>query len=66
MAWWRRARVPAVPFSRVGFLVVDVETTGLDPRRDHVLEVGWVPVSGGEVVLDGLVRSRRLRVDQPG
>lgn len=54
MAWWRRARVPAVPFSRVDFLVVDVETTGLDPRRDHVLEVGWVPVSGGEVVLDGI------------
>jgi DNA polymerase-3 subunit epsilon len=38
----------------VDFLVVDVETTGLDPRRDHVLEVGWVPVSCGEVVLDGV------------
>jgi DNA polymerase-3 subunit epsilon len=54
MTWWRRPRVPAVPFSRVDFLVVDVETTGLDPRRDHVLEVGWVPVTGGEVVLDGI------------
>lgn len=54
MSWWRRPRVPAVPFSRVDFLVVDVETTGLDPRRDHVLEVGWVPVSSGAVVLDGV------------
>lgn len=54
--WWRRARhrVPAIPFSRAEFLVVDVETTGLDPRRDHVLEVGWVPVTRGEVVLDGV------------
>jgi DNA polymerase-3 subunit epsilon len=54
--WWQRLRtpVPVIPFSRVDFLVVDVETTGLDPRRDHVLEVGWVPVSLGEVVLDGV------------
>jgi len=54
--WWRRARspVPAIPFSRADFLVVDIETTGLDPRRDHVLEIGWVPVTRGEVVLDGV------------
>ncbi len=53
--WWRhvRSQVPAVSFSDVDFLVVDVETTGLDPRRDHVLEVGWVPVTEGEVVLAG-------------
>jgi DNA polymerase-3 subunit epsilon len=38
----------------VDFLVVDVETTGLDPRRDHVLEVGWAPVTRAEVVLDGV------------
>jgi DNA polymerase-3 subunit epsilon len=54
--WWRRerSRFLATPFSCVGFLVVDIETTGLDPRRDHVLEVGWVPVLRGEVVLDGV------------
>ena len=53
---WRRRRspVPAILFSRVDFLVVDVETTGLDPRRDHVLELGWVPVMRGEVVLAGV------------
>ena len=49
-----RSSVPVITFSRVDFLVVDVETTGLDPRRDHVLEVGWVPVTRGEVVLDGV------------
>lgn len=41
------------PVSQVGFLAVDVETTGLDPRRDHVLSVGWVPVEGRDVVLSG-------------
>jgi DNA polymerase-3 subunit epsilon len=61
--WWRRVRspVPVMPFSRVDFLVVDVETTGLDPRRDHVLEVGWVPVTLGEVVLAG-VRGTAVRL----
>ena len=40
-----RSPVPAIAFSRTDFLVVDVETTGLNPRRDHVLELGWVPVT---------------------
>ena len=35
----------------VELVALDVETTGLDPRTDHVLSVGWVPVVGGEVVL---------------
>jgi DNA polymerase III subunit epsilon len=37
--------------SEVEFLAVDAETTGLDPRRDHVLAIGWVPVLGRRVVL---------------
>ena len=32
-------------------LALDLETTGLDPRRDRLLSFGWVPVDGGEVVL---------------
>lgn len=43
----------ATPVREVAFLSVDLETTGLDPLRDHVLAVGWVPVVGGEVVLRG-------------
>ncbi|MBE7324771.1 3'-5' exonuclease [Nocardioides sp. Y6] len=39
------------PWSAIDFLAVDLETTGLDPRRDHVLTAGWVPVRGGQVVL---------------
>ena len=41
------------PVSRVDFLAVDIETTGLDSRRDHVVAVGWVPVTGGQVLLGG-------------
>jgi DNA polymerase-3 subunit epsilon len=44
---------PDAPVTEVDFLAVDIETTGLDPRRDHVLAVGWVPVSGRQVVLAG-------------
>ena len=39
------------PFHELELLSVDLETTGLDVRRDHVLAVGWVPVRAGEVVL---------------
>lgn len=36
----------------VSFLAVDLETTGLDPRRDHIVSLGWVPVERGVVKLD--------------
>jgi DNA polymerase-3 subunit epsilon len=49
-ASWRTAR----------FIVVDVETTGLDPRRDEVISFAAVPVESGRVIagqaVSGLVR----------
>lgn len=56
---------PEVGTGRAGLslLAIDLETTGLDPRRDHILSVGFVPVDGAEVVLAGarhlVVRSDR-------
>jgi DNA polymerase III subunit epsilon len=41
----------ATPVSQLELLALDLETTGLDPRTDHVLSLGWVPVSGGRVLL---------------
>lgn len=42
------------------FVVVDLETTGLDPRRDGVISFAAVPVEGGRIVVGetvtGLVR----------
>lgn len=37
---------PAVDVSQLRLLAVDLETTGLDPRRDHILSVGFVAVDG--------------------
>lgn len=37
---------PGTPLDELPLLAVDVETTGLDPERDRVVAVGWVPVDG--------------------
>jgi DNA polymerase-3 subunit epsilon len=34
-------------------MAVDLETTGLDPRRDAVLSIGFVPVDGSRITLAG-------------
>jgi DNA polymerase III subunit epsilon len=48
----------AMPFPRAGldwrtvdFLAIDLETTGLDHRKDSILSVGHVTLSGGAIVL---------------
>lgn len=43
----------STPVGELPLLAVDVETTGLDPRRDRVLSVGFVPVDGDRIVLAG-------------
>jgi DNA polymerase-3 subunit epsilon len=47
---------PSVPLSELRLLAVDIETTGLDPRADRMLSIGYVPVDGGSVVLGGAGR----------
>lgn len=44
---------PATRLTSLPMLAVDVETTGLDPRTDHLLAIGFVPVDGLEVRLGG-------------
>lgn len=53
----------ATAVAQVEFLSLDVETTGLDPRVDHLLSMGWVPVVGREVVL---AHACELRIRPPG
>ena len=39
------------PLADLRLLAVDIETTGLDPRRDRVLSIGWLDVDGGRIEL---------------
>jgi DNA polymerase-3 subunit epsilon len=32
-------------------LVLDIETTGLDPRKDHMVSIGWLPVRERRIVV---------------
>jgi DNA polymerase III subunit epsilon len=40
------------PVDEVRFVVLDSETTGLNPRTDRLITIGAVAVQGGEVLLD--------------
>ncbi len=42
MIGWARWRRPRVPLAQGHFVVVDVETTGLDARKDRLLAIGAV------------------------
>jgi DNA polymerase-3 subunit epsilon len=53
-SWARRLRVrsPAtadLDWRADTFVVIDLETTGLDPRRDHIVSYGAVPIRDGRV-----------------
>src|SRR5699024_1364979 len=37
------------PIGEAPLLAVDVETTGIDPKKDLILSIGWVPVTGGPI-----------------
>lgn len=50
------------PLADLELLAVDVETTGMDVRRDSLLSIGWVPVTRGVIELGG-ARHHIVRVD---
>jgi len=37
---------------QVRFVVLDTETTGLNPRTDRIITIGAVAVQNGEILLD--------------
>jgi DNA polymerase-3 subunit epsilon len=58
----------AVPLPRAGLdyrdvpmLAIDLETTGLDPRKDQILSFGWVGLNGDRIELSQ-ARHRLVRV----
>ena len=46
MSWFRRA-----PLAEARWIVIDCETSGLDPKRDRLLSVGAVSVRGRRLAL---------------
>ena len=44
---------PSEPHTTLRLLAVDLETTGMEPARDHILSIGFVPVDGLRIVLSG-------------
>lgn len=56
MFGWLRKR----PWQELDHWALDLETTGLDPRRDEILSIGLVPIRGG-VIRWGKRVYRRVR-----
>jgi len=65
LSLWNRARIcKAKPISEIyrsqlpllglavkqaPLLAIDLEMTGLDANKDHILSIGWVPINGGAI-----------------
>jgi DNA polymerase-3 subunit epsilon len=49
------------------FIAIDIETTGLDPRRDEVISFAGIPIESGRIIasesVHGLVRPRVAPAD---
>lgn len=47
---WLQALPPLKTLiQQVDFLALDFETTGLNPKKDAILSMGWVPVMAGQI-----------------
>jgi DNA polymerase-3 subunit epsilon len=51
---------PSSDIREVEFLAIDLETTGLDPKRDDILSVGYLVMKGNRIDL-GSARHRLVR-----
>jgi DNA polymerase III subunit epsilon len=54
----------STPWRRARFAVVDLETTGLDPKRDEIISFASVPIEDGRVIVGGVrtavIRPKRM------
>jgi len=75
--WWRRRVAPGAlreyleqplvsprsDYRTVDYVALDLETTGLDPRRDLILSVGYVTLHAMQIEL-ATARHRVVRIDR--
>jgi DNA polymerase III subunit epsilon len=47
---------------QANFLAIDLELTGLNPRRDHIVSIGWVPICNQEIIL---AQARHYLISSP-
>lgn len=59
-AAYRDAQLPPdrTPWREASYCAVDLELSGLDPRRHEIISFGAVPIEDGRVQLGGAVRGR--------
>lgn len=50
--WQERKQEIARPWYEASYFVLDMETTGLDPKQHQVVSLGWVLVEQGVIQLD--------------
>jgi len=60
---FERTWADETPVERVRFVVLDSETTGLDPRTDRIITIGAVGVQDGEILIADSF-SALLKVDR--
>ncbi len=46
---------PSTPWNRARWCAVDLELSGLDPRRSEIISFGAVPIDDGRILLSGAV-----------
>lgn len=65
---YRQARPPArdTPWREAPYVVVDLETTGLDPRRDEIISYAAIPVTNGRIVVGGAESTLIRPAQMPG
>ncbi|MEM9314110.1 MAG: 3'-5' exonuclease [Pseudomonadota bacterium] len=57
-AWARPLLKATTPVDKLPLLACDAEMSGLDPRRDELLSLGWVAIDEGELRLDSTAELR--------
>ncbi|MGB0513700.1 MAG: 3'-5' exonuclease [Wenzhouxiangellaceae bacterium] len=61
-----RLPAPGTPVLGAPMLALDLEMTGLDPGRDEIVSIGWVPIDDGAIDLAGADEVRLLPGEERG